>query len=146
MVCGHYLKRELETLFVHKFSHGTMPIFNIFKNSAHYWILCGFCNMYFFLHPLYTSPAWIDDSLINIFALIFTVFEFLNLMCHITLANLRPPGSKERFIPRGWGFGLVACANYFYESMAWLTFAIFSQVAGAYLFWLVSTLQMLAWA
>ena len=146
MVIGHYIKRELETLFVHKFSHGTMPFFNIFKNSAHYWILCGIFNMYFFMHPRYTPPAWIDNTLIHLFALLFAIFEFLNLMCHITLSNLRRPGTKERGIPRGWGFDQVACANYFYESMAWLTFAIFTQVTGAYVFWLVSTLQMLSWA
>ena len=33
MVCWtlHYAKRILETLFVHRFSHNTMPITNLFK-------------------------------------------------------------------------------------------------------------------
>lgn len=146
LVVFHYAKREVETIFVHRFSNDTMPAFNIIKNSTHYWILCGFCNMYFFLHPQYTAPAWLSESLLNLIAALFVVFEFLNLMCHITLRNLRKPGSTERGIPRGWGFGLVACANYFYESLAWLSFAIQAQSVGAYLFWLVSTLQMLQWA
>ena len=33
MVCWtlHYAKRLLETLFVHRFSHATMPLRNLFK-------------------------------------------------------------------------------------------------------------------
>lgn len=33
----HYAKRLFETFFVHKFSHGTMPLTNLFKNCTYYW-------------------------------------------------------------------------------------------------------------
>jgi len=126
MVIGHYAKRELETLFVHRFSNDTMPFFNVFKNSAHYWLLLGVGSMYFFLHPDYTPPSWASDEIhMGLFAF-FCFVEFMNLMCHITLRNLRKPGSSERGIPAGWGFDFVSCANYFWESLAWLTYSISS--------------------
>ena len=62
------------------------------------------------------------------------------------LRNLRKPGSTERGIPQGWGFGLVSCANYLYESLTWLMFAIPSQQWCAYLFWAFSTVIMAVWA
>jgi len=146
MVIGHYLKRELETLFVHRFSNDTMPFFNLFKNCGHYWFIFGFVNMYFFMHPDYTPPTWATDTTHLVLASIFTFFEFMNLMCHITLRNLRKEGSSERGIPKGWGFGLASCANYFWESLCWFVFALQSQVIGAYIFFIVSTVQMVDWA
>jgi len=124
MFCGHFIKRELETLFVHRFSNDTMPFFNLFKNCFHYWLMFGFFNIYFFLHPDYTTPSWLKESHIYVFAGLFVIFEFFNLMTHIILKNLRKPGSTERGIPKGWGFGLVSCANYFWESLCWTVFAV----------------------
>jgi very-long-chain enoyl-CoA reductase len=51
MAIAHYVKRELETIFVHRFSNETMPLVNLFKNSIHYWVFFGVFNMYFLLHP-----------------------------------------------------------------------------------------------
>jgi very-long-chain enoyl-CoA reductase len=146
MVIGHYLKREYETLFVHRFSNATMPFFNVFKNSTHYWIFLGFFSLYFFLHPNYTPPAWASDEIHIGLTIAFFFFEFMNFQCHGVLRDLRKPGSTERGIPNGWGFGYVSCANYFWESLCWLTFSISSQCLGSYFFFCVSFGQMLQWA
>ena len=146
MLIGHYTKRELETLFVHRFSLATMPFFNIFKNSFHYWVLNGLGIMYFLLHPQYTAPDWQTEEITYAMFGVFWLFEFLNFMCHVTLRNLRKPGTTERNIPNGWGFGFVSCANYFWESLCWITFSLTTQVLGAYLFTAVSFGQMTIWA
>jgi len=151
LVVLHYSKREIETLFVHIFSNGTMPLKNIFKNSFHYWILCGVListELFFF----WKDPGYTTEVQYGLAAL-FVLFEFLNLMCHITLRKLRSAsastekgGHTKRGIPNGWGFGLVSCANYLWESYAWLTFAALTRCYTAYLFFIVSTGQMLIWA
>lgn len=147
MALIHYVKREFETLFVHRFSNDTMPWTNIIKNSTHYWVIFGFLAMYFFLHPAYTAPAWIEsESTFNMIFVAFLICEANNLHCHIILRNLRKPGTTERGIPQGNLFSMVSCANYFWESLVWLLFAVMSQVAGAYIFFLFSSGQMLQWA
>jgi very-long-chain enoyl-CoA reductase len=124
MVIGHYSKRILETIFVHRFSLDTMPLFNIVKNSFHYWVLMGACCMYFLIRPDYTPPSWGSKTALAVMIGLFTLFELLNLKCHLILRNLRRPGTTERGVPKGWGFGLVSCANYLWEAMSWLTFAV----------------------
>jgi len=145
LVIIHYLKREFESVHVHRFSSATMPILNIFKNSFHYWILGGISIAYFLYHPLYVAP-FPSHSVTILCAALFILSEVGNLQCHITLRDLRPLNSTKRAIPHGGLFELVSCPNYTYEIMAWLSFCIFTQTLTGYVFLLVSTIQMAVWA
>jgi very-long-chain enoyl-CoA reductase len=124
MVVGHFIKREYETLFVHRFSNDTMPITGFVRNTAHYWLLLGIFSMYFMLHPEYTAPAWSSDTLSWVFFGMFWIAEYLNGACHAVLRDLRKPGSTERGIPQGYGFQLVSSANYTWDLLAWIILAL----------------------
>ncbi|CAH0520120.1 unnamed protein product [Peronospora belbahrii] len=52
----HFLKREFETFFVHRFSRPTMPLRNLFKNCSYYWSF-GAVVGYPLCHPLYTAEG-----------------------------------------------------------------------------------------
>ena len=142
MVLGHYAKRLLETVFVHRFSAETMPLSNLFKNCSHYWLLFGF-NMYQFLKPQPSNRLTKTDLVLT---LSFAIFELLNLKTHLILKNLRRPGTTERGIPCNYGFNQVSCANYLWETCAWTSYALLAKNSGAWLFLGVSGAQMLQWA
>ncbi|KAI0635865.1 3-oxo-5-alpha-steroid 4-dehydrogenase-domain-containing protein [Trametes polyzona] len=149
----HFLKRELETLFVHRFSHGTMPFRNVFKNSAHYHILSGVLLAYSVYSPTFAANSPYIRGTVrenpNILWTCLAVWlwaELSNLHAHITLRNLRPEGSTKRAIPQGYGFSLVSCANYLFETIAWTVIAVMTGSYAAWLFLVVSTYQMAVWA
>ena len=138
----HYAKRILETLFVHKFSHATMPIFNLVRNCSYYWI-AGFFLGYFICHPDYTpvgEAQWKAGFAIALLA------QASNFYCHVIQSNLRPKGGKGYVIPRGFLFEYFTCANYTAEVTGWLGFNIATQTLFGYMFMLWGFYTMHAWA
>ncbi|XP_015245468.1 PREDICTED: very-long-chain enoyl-CoA reductase [Cyprinodon variegatus] len=146
----HYVKRLLETLFVHRFSHGTMPLRNIFKNCTYYWGFAAWMA-YYINHPLYTPPIY-GEQQIRLALIIFLFCQIGNFSIHIALRNLRPPGSKTRKIPYPtknpftWIFLLVSCPNYTYELGSWLGFTLMTQCLPVAFFTMVGFIQMTVWA
>lgn len=138
----HYAKRELETLFIHRFSHATMPFMNLFKNSIYYWGFAAFVA-YFVNHPLYTPPP---EDLVYTGMCLFYFMEIGNLSAHWTLRMLRPPGTKVRRIPRGGLFEFVSCPNYTYEILSWLGFNLMTRTVAGILFMTAGAAQMVVWA
>lgn len=146
--CAHYAKRIWETLFVHRFSHGTMPLGNLFKNCSYYWLFALYVA-YHVNHPLYTPPCHATF----LFGLAgFTLCELGNLSVHVALRNLRPPGTKIRRIPVPDSnpltllFNFVSCPNYTYEFGAWAFFTIMTKCLPAGLFAAAGMYQMTVWA
>jgi len=145
---GHYGKRLLETIFVHRFSNATMPLGNLFKNCSYYWGFAGYIS-YHVNHPLYTSPC---DIQVQVCLAAFLLCELGNFSCHLLFRNLRPAGSKERKIPVPDSnpltslFSLVSCPNYTYEVGAWISFTFMTQCLPAGFFALAGAYQMTMWA
>ncbi|KAL9012284.1 MAG: hypothetical protein Q9173_002939 [Seirophora scorigena] len=147
LITLHFLKRELETLFVHRFSSATMPLFNLFKNSTHYWLLAGLNIAVFTYRPSCPAAAPSNPYITWPSVAAYTVGELGNLNAHLVLRSLRASdGSTERGIPRGLGFGWVTCPNYMFEAMAWAGIAGVTWSWSSVLFAAVAVGQMGVWA
>lgn len=95
---AHFLKREFETVFVHRFSRPTMPLLNLFKNSMYYWGF-GLAVGYPLCHPSYSAPE--SRTQVQLGLCIFVMSEILNFCTHVQFRSMRPAeGSKQRPIPK----------------------------------------------
>lgn len=155
----HFAKREYETVYVHRFSNATMPFFNLFKNSGHYWILSGI-NLSVFVYSQNQSklanagllrriifhvnslPAWIQIVLVGVWL----YAEVSNFVTHKILSSLRSADSRAYVIPHGYGFSFLACPNYFFECLAWTAYALLVGNWSTWVFLAVSGGQMFLWA
>ncbi|KAF2760620.1 enoyl reductase [Pseudovirgaria hyperparasitica] len=146
LVTLHFLKRELETLFVHRFSLATMPFFNVYKNSGHYWLIAGLNIAYWTYAPTALAATHPDPRIMYAGIVLFVIGEFENFRAHMTLRNLRKPGSTERGIPQGYGFKLVTCPNYMWETVAWIGIMLCTMSASTAVFMVPAVGQMAAWA
>lgn len=146
MIMLHFVKRELETLFVHKFSANTMPFFNVFKNSAFYWLLSGLVCAYSIYHPTSLAATADQPALDMIGTVLYLFGEFGTASVHRYLSTLRSAGGTERKIPVGYGFGLVTCPNYMYEVIAWIGIILASRDWTVVVFICTGIGQMASWA
>lgn len=48
LIIFHFLKREIESLFVHRFSTATMPIVRLLINCSHYWFVSLLFHIFYF--------------------------------------------------------------------------------------------------
>lgn len=147
LITAHFFKREVETVYVHRFSASTMPARNIYKNSFHYWILSGVNIAAWIYAP--SSPTALRSSQLFVYGGIaaYLTGEIGNLYSHLVLRALRSSGGRERGIPHGLGFDLVTCPNYLFEFISWIGIYLVTGLSySVLLFAIVSTGQMMVWA
>lgn len=133
----------METFFVHRFSHATSPLSNVYRNCAYYWTF-GCYIAYYVNHPLYTPVSDLQMKIGFGFGILCQVSNFY---CHILLRNLRrPEGDGGYQIPSGFLFNIVTCANYTTEIYQWVGFNIATQTVAGYVFVVVAAGIMTNWA
>ncbi|KAK4149029.1 3-oxo-5-alpha-steroid 4-dehydrogenase-domain-containing protein [Chaetomidium leptoderma] len=142
----HFLKREFETIFVHKFSANTMPARNIVRNSAFYWLMAGLLCALDIYAPGNMAAREELVPLDYVGIALFAVGESCNWIVHQHLASLRKPGGTEKGIPNCIGSSLVTSPNYMFEVMAWVGVILISRSWAVVLFISVGILYMRSWS
>ncbi|KAI0161488.1 3-oxo-5-alpha-steroid 4-dehydrogenase-domain-containing protein [Xylariaceae sp. FL1272] len=148
MIMAHFVKRELEVLFLHKFSANTMPAQFIIRNSAFYWAFAGFLGALEIYSPFGPSARNTDllASPLDILGLGLYVFgELCNANVHYYLSTLRKPGETARKIPNGLGFSLVTCPNYMFEIIAWIGIILVTRSPTLVVFICLGSYYMYTW-
>ncbi len=146
LIIGHFVKREFETAFIHKFSANTMPIANVFKNSFFYWSLSGLLCAVSIYWPRSLAARAREPAVDAAGTALYLFAQTGNALVHYYLSSLRSPGSTERKIPAGYGFSFVTCPNYMYEILAWVGIIIVSRDWTVALFIAIGGAQMFIWA
>lgn len=124
-VALHFMKRVLESLFLHKYSGAA-------KLSAAISIAFFYSSASFFIGYLNRTPL----HPIDIWFMLGFVFYFIgnigNFIHHKILADLRKD-SLEYFIPKGGLFNYVVCPHYLFEIFTWVGIFLFSRHLGTLL-------------
>ena len=146
----HFAKRLAETLFVHKFSKGTMPLTNLFKNCGYYGGAAALVGWDVSRRGPYSAQlaklfAQLSPKT-KVFVGAWALCEVLNFYTHLHLASLRSDGSREAKIPTAWPFRKVCSPNYSFEIGSWIFYSLATRSPAAWAFTALGALQMGLWS
>ncbi|KAF5358832.1 hypothetical protein D9758_008527 [Tetrapyrgos nigripes] len=141
MIEVHFVKRILETLFVHRFSRPTVPVLDFAKNLLYYNVLGGIVLAFDLYRQTFSDASpyiegTIKKSPIFLWACValWAFFQLSNLSTLLTLRSLRRDGNAKRRLPRGYG------THYLFEALGWMVICLMSGCIAAWLFFLVGTI------
>ncbi|CAM6127306.1 unnamed protein product [Calypogeia fissa] len=119
----HYLKRDLETLFLHHYS-GKTGFRSALTLSLIYFVTVANMNLVQQKSKDFAPPA-LDLTRVGIGFFIIGVLG--NLYHHILLRGLRKGGDTKYVIPEGGLFGVFVAPHYIFEIVTFLGVTLISQ-------------------
>jgi 3-oxo-5-alpha-steroid 4-dehydrogenase 1 len=111
VLCGHFIKRLLESWFLHKYSRPANPLTTV--AIACFYSLTSFFPAYINRQPISEISLFVYTGLG-----VFLIGETLNFVHHKILADVRP-ATMAYVIPHGGLFDFVACPHYLFELVSW---------------------------
>ena len=142
MTLAHFLKRDAEVLFLHKYSGQT-------ELNAARMIAVSYAVNTFMICLLSNPDLATSDICWKLGTFLFGTGSLGNLYHHSLLAQLRSNGDgktqvKQYKAPKGGLFEFVAAPHYFFELIAWSGIAVASQQLTSYLVLLSMTVYLCA--
>lgn len=142
MTFVHFLKRDAEVLFLHKYSGQTQ--LNVARMIA-----VSYAVNTLMICLLSNTDLATSDLCFKLGTLLFGTGSLGNFYHHSLLARLRSKGDgktqvKEYKAPKGGLFEYVAAPHYFFELVAWSGIAVASQQLTSYLILLSMTVYLSA--
>ncbi|KII73480.1 putative very-long-chain enoyl-CoA reductase art-1 [Thelohanellus kitauei] len=147
--CFHFLKRIYESMYIHKFSRGTMPVYSLLRNCIYYGGFSTFLG--FYINRLSGKHFVPLHSMAFVAAFLF--FCYCNWECHMLLSSLRKDeNDRVRHVPvpndhfPTYLFNLVSFPNYFYEILTWISFSCLTSSCPSFIFTVCGATIMIKWA
>jgi len=137
----HFVRRTLESAFVHRYSKPRIGPADYLTEYAYYWGFAAWIAWSVTGAPLHATRAWQIPGL-----LLFLLAEAGNTQAHRVLRDLRAPGGRQRQIPRGFLFEHVSCPHYSCEILSWVGFNLVTQTWAGAAFMLVGAAILGVWA
>jgi very-long-chain enoyl-CoA reductase len=136
----HFLKRDFDVLFIHKYSGG-MILDSVLLITSSY-TMATITMLYAQNLTQGISNPSID--LVYPGILLFLVGIIGNFFHHISLSKLRENGDRVQYkIPRGGMFDFVICPHYLFEILIFVGIAFISQTLYAFCFVIGTTIYLI---
>jgi very-long-chain enoyl-CoA reductase len=139
---AHFIRRTLESALVHRYSKPRIGPGDYLTEYVYYWGFAAWIA-WSVTAPTQRAPALALQAL---GLAIFVAAEAGNAQAHRMLRDLRPLGSRDKRIPRGFLFEWVSCPHYLCEILSWVGFNVATQTLAGLSFMLVGAGILGAWA